>query len=38
MTQHDLPAVRRALSLVLAVALVATALAPLLLTAARVVA
>jgi len=38
MSAHDLPASRRALSLIVAIALVATALAPLLVTAARVVA
>jgi hypothetical protein len=38
MSAHDLPAMSRALSLVIAIALVATALAPLIFTAARVVA
>lgn len=38
MTAQDLPATARAMSLVIAIALVATAFAPLLFTAARVVA
>ena len=38
MSAQDLPATAKALSLVIAVALVATALAPLIFTAARVVA
>lgn len=38
MTAHDLNASRRALGLIVAIALVATALAPLVATAARVVA
>jgi hypothetical protein len=38
MSAQDLPATARALSVVIAIALVATALAPLIFTAARVVA
>jgi hypothetical protein len=38
MTARDLPATARAMSIVIAIALVATAFAPLLFTAARVVA
>ena len=38
MSAQDLPATARAMSVVIAIALVATALAPLLFTAARVVA
>lgn len=38
MASQDLPATAKALSLVVAIALVATALAPLMFTAARVVA
>ena len=38
MSAHDLPSKAKALSLVIAVALVATAFAPLLFTAARIVA
>jgi len=38
MSAQDLPATARALSVIIAIALVATALAPLLFTAARVVA
>ncbi len=38
MSAHDLTAPQRALTLVVAIVLVATALAPLVLTAARVVA
>jgi len=37
MSAHDLPATGRAVSLIVAIALVATALAPLVVTAARVV-
>jgi len=38
MSAHDLPATARALSVVVAIALVATALAPVIFTAARIVA
>jgi hypothetical protein len=38
MSAHDLPATARALSFVVAIALVATALAPVIFTAARIVA
>lgn len=38
MPSHDLPATARAVSIVVAIALVATALAPLIFTAARIVA
>lgn len=38
MSAHDLPATTKALSVVVAIALVATALAPLIFTAARIVA
>lgn len=38
MTAQDLPATTRAVSVVIAIALVATALAPLIFTAARIVA
>jgi len=38
MSAQDLPATARALSLVVAIALVATALAPVIFTAARIVA
>ncbi len=38
MSAQDLPATARALSVVIAIALVATAMAPLLFTAARVIA
>jgi hypothetical protein len=38
MSAHDLPATRRAMSVIVAIALVVTALAPLLVTAAKVVA
>ena len=38
MSAQDLPATSRALAVIVAIALVATALAPLVLTAARVVA
>jgi|JI10StandDraft_1071094.scaffolds.fasta_scaffold546453_3 hypothetical protein len=38
MSAHDLPATARALSVVVAIALVATALAPVIFAAARVVA
>lgn len=38
MSAHDLPATRRAMSVIVAIALVVTALAPLMITAAKVVA
>ena len=38
MFAHDLPATRRAMSVIVAIALVVTALAPLMVTAAKVVA
>ena len=38
MSAQDLPATARALSVIIAIALVATALAPLIFTAARIVA
>ncbi|WP_158767620.1 hypothetical protein [Terricaulis silvestris] len=38
MSAQDLPAITRALSVVVAIALVATALAPVIFTAARIVA
>jgi hypothetical protein len=38
MSAHDLPATSRALAVIVAIALVATALAPIILTAVRIVA
>ncbi len=38
MSAHDLPVTAKALSVVVAIALVATALAPVIITAARIVA